>query len=68
MLVLMRIDAKLEEIRRLLEERMAKRKRTLTPAERARVNAELNEVQREVRALMETLRLKIAKRRPPKAV
>jgi len=46
---------------------MAKRKKKLTPDERERARAELTDVQREVRALIETLRVKIARRRPPEA-
>ena len=46
---------------------MAKRKKKLTPDERGRLRAELDDVQREVRALIDFLRTKLGEKRPADA-
>jgi len=43
---------------------MAKKKRKLTAEERGRLRAELDDVQREVRALIDFLRTKLQETRP----
>ncbi len=46
---------------------MAKRKKRLTAKERARMRVELDDVQREVRALIDFLRTKLGEKRPADA-